>query len=244
MLYLHRMDDLFHKTPHLFYNSEEERDLIVRRFNLFEDVGRTVGIGLEKNTPATPDPLWETLREQIGDRRVLTYVGRIEHDKGCGELVDFFLRYICQAQRSDLVLLLLGKRTLPLSPHPQILSPGFVSEFVKIQALRLSDVVIAPSRYESLCMAALEALLHGCPLLVNSRCNVLVGHCSRSNGGLWYRNYEEFAEALTTLLSDATLRRLLGEQGERYVRQNYRWDAVEQAYREVIEQIAASGPDI
>jgi glycosyltransferase involved in cell wall biosynthesis len=91
-------------------------------------------------------------------------------------------------------------------------------------------------------MAALEALLYERPLLVNGRCDVLVGHCTRSHGGLWYRDYEEFAEALATLLNNTEMRRALGEQGRRYVQQNYRWEVVEQAYREVVNQIVSAAP--
>jgi len=33
----------------------------------------------------------------------------------------------------------------------------------------------------------------------------------------------------------------MGAQGRRYVEENYRWETVEQAYREVLEAIIAGG---
>lgn len=240
-LYVRVLDELFQQTPRILFNSEEERFLLQRRFHLPEAWGRVVGVGLEEPSAGEADALWDReLRPRVENRPVLTYVGRVENGKGCDELVEFFRRYVDEDEREDLVLLLLGKRTLPLEPHRQILSPGFVSERVKYNALQASAVAIAPSPFESLCLSALEAWMHRKPLLANGRCAVLVGHCLRSNGGLWYSNYGEFRESLRRLLPDAGLRRALGEQGREYVTRNYRWPVVEQAYVEELEQLFAS----
>ena len=123
--------------------------------------------------------------------------------------------------------------------HPDIIAPGFVSDYVKAKALSVSTVSVASSPFESLCMAALEAWYHGCPILVNGQCRVLVGHCQRSNGGLWYENYEEFEAALSRLLTDQNLRRALGSQGQQYVRENYSWTRIETVYRQVLDRVIA-----
>jgi glycosyltransferase involved in cell wall biosynthesis len=79
--------------------------------------------------------------------------------------------------------------------------------------------------------------MHGKPLLANGRCPVLAGHCIRSNGGLWYTNYPEFRETLTTLLQDGPLRAALGSQGRQYVTGRYRWPVIEEIWRESIERV-------
>jgi glycosyltransferase involved in cell wall biosynthesis len=196
-----------------------------------------VGIGIEEPVPGDADPAWEGLRRKLESKVVLTYAGRVENGKGCDELVDFFVRYVQEQRRADVQLLLLGRRTLPLPPHPQILSPGYVSEYIKFHALEHTDIGVASSPFESMCMAALETWMHSKPMLVNGRSPVLVGHCLRSNGGLWYSNYAEFAGALDTLLMDGSLRETLGRQGKQHVQAKFRWDAVEQAYREVLGQV-------
>lgn len=236
-LYLHLFDDVFQQTPHILFNTQEERNLLQRRFNLPGSVGRVVGLGIEEPDAGPADDAWEPLRRQLEGKQVLTFIGRVENGKGCEELLEFFLRFVREEKREDLLLLLLGKRTLPIDPHPQILSPGYVSEYVKFHALRMTDVAVAPSPFESLCMAALESWMHERPLLVNGNCPVLVGHCLRSNGGLWYMNYAEFRQSLGWLLKDAKMRAALGSQGRAYVRQNYRWEVVEQAYREVLGEV-------
>ncbi len=240
-LYLHLLDDLFQQTPFLIFISPEERHLLQRRFNLPADAGRAIGMGMESCDPGPPDPAWDDLAARLGERRVIAYLGRVESGKGCEELVDFFRCYAGQSGRRNVVLLLLGKRSMPIPDHPQILSTGYVSEYVKQQVLHRAEVVIASSPFESLSITALEALLSGTPLLVNGRCDVLVGHCLRSNGGLWYRDFEEFSEALTVLLDDAELRREMGSRGKTYVEENYRCSDVEQAYRDVLDSIIAGG---
>jgi glycosyltransferase involved in cell wall biosynthesis len=196
-----------------------------------------VGLGISEPVAGVPDSSWRALEGKLDSKLVLTYTGRVENGKGCDELVDFFLRYVSEENASDVLLLLLGRRTLPLSPHSQIHSAGFVSEYVKYQALQRTDVGIAPSPFESLCMAALETWMHGKPMLVNGRSPVLVGHCLRSNGGLWYTSYEEFRESLRILLADPEIRGALGSQGQTYVRCRFQWTHAEQAYRDVLGQI-------
>ena len=51
-------------------------------------------------------------------------------------------------------------------------------------------------------------------------------HCRRGGGGLYYRNRDEFVEALRALMTRSKLREQLGESGRQYVRQYYRWEAV------------------
>lgn len=238
-LYLNLYDELFHLTPWLIFNTDEEMYLAQRRFNLPEGVGRVVGSGIESPEPGPPDASWEPIAAKLADTQVLTYIGRVENGKGCDDMVEYFLRFLEEERRDDVSLLMLGKRTLAIPNHRRLISPGFVSEYAKYQALQRTTVALAPSPFESLCIAALESWMHERPVLANGRSPVLQGHCVRSNGGLWYSNYFEFREALKLLLSSEPLRSSLGAQGRSYVQDTYRWDVVVQGYREVIDSVIA-----
>ena len=72
-----------------------------------------------------------------------------------------------------------------------------------------------PSYFESLSMVALEAWALGRPVLANGRCDVLKGQCIRSNAGLYYESYEEFAETLYSLESNGPLHARLGTERPR-----------------------------
>src|SRR5580765_6720768 len=117
-----------------------------------------------------------------------------------------------------------------------------LSDGERVQALEGATVVVCPSPYESLSLLALEAMSVGTPVLVNARSAVLVEHCVRSNGGLWYADRSEFIECLSVLMDDARLRASLGRNGRDYVRRNYRWDVVLGKYERIFAKVRNARP--
>jgi glycosyltransferase involved in cell wall biosynthesis len=96
-----------------------------------------------------------------------------------------------------------------------------------------------PSYFESLSMVALEAWALGRPVLANGRCEVLKGQCVRSNAGLFYETYEEFAEALRSIVDNALLAEALGMNGRVFYRQQYDWPVIERKYLAMLESLKA-----
>jgi glycosyltransferase involved in cell wall biosynthesis len=134
---------------------------------------------------------------------------------------------------------LIGRGPVQIPSHPAIVPLGFVSEQDKFDALTAAELLIAPSLYESLSMTVLEAWLMGKPVLVNGHCEVLREQCLRSNGGLSYRNFDEFANALDLLVRRSSLGSVLGKQGQRFARDNYAWSTIERKYLIAIERLLA-----
>jgi hypothetical protein len=97
-----------------------------------------------------------------------------------------------------------------------------------------SNLLIMPSYYESLSMVALEAWALGRPVLANGRCDVLRGQCVRSNAGLYYENYDEFAAAMELMTGDAALNRAMGENGRAYFTRHYAWPVIERKYLDML----------
>ena len=124
------------------------------------------------------------------------YGGRIDPGKGCEELIEYFSTYVAAGGNASLVLM--GLKLMPLPEEPFINFAGMLSEQERLQALEAATVVVCPSPYESLSLIALEALAVGTPILCNARSDVLVDHCLRSNGGLFYRDRDEFVECMKT----------------------------------------------
>ena len=126
---------------------------------------------------------------------------------------------------------------MSLPEEPFIRFAGLLSDQERLQALEAATVVVCPSPYESLSLLALESMSVGTPILVNARSAVLVEHCVRSNGGLYYANRDEFVECLKLLVGDEQLRHAIGANGREYVRQNYRWDVVIAKYERIFAKI-------
>ncbi len=174
------------------YLTEEERDLVRAATANVHVPSIVAGSGSEIPDGIAPD----RFRQKFGvSRRFAVYVGRVDENKGCAELFDFYLRYAREA-RDPLQLVLCGNSILTMPDSPHVRHVGFVSEQDKFDAIAAADVLVMPSYYESLSIVVLEAWALGKPVLVNGRCDVLKGQCLRSNGGLFYESWDEFAEAL------------------------------------------------
>ena len=112
------------------------------------------------------------------------------------------------------------------------------SDRERLQALEAATVVVCPSPYESLSLLALEALSVGTPILVNARSAVLVEHCVRSNGGLYYadrRRVRRGAEAAGRATTGCARR--WAATAATTSRQNYRWDVVLGKYERLFAKI-------
>lgn len=211
------------------FNSVEERAMLESAAGRSLP-GEVVGVG-----SALPERVsGESFRKRFSiDGPFLLYVGRIDNNKGCDELFDFFLRYRADTG-STLRLVLIGKSILKVPDDPGVAALGFQPDDVKWDALDACLALAMPSRYESLSMVTLEAFWSRRPVLANARCAVLRGQCRRSGGGLYYASYDEFREGLARLESDAGLRLRLGDGGRRYFDAHYAWPEIERKYENLV----------
>jgi glycosyltransferase involved in cell wall biosynthesis len=224
---------MFRSVRAIMYNSEEERAMIQAASRNHAVPGVVVGVG--SAVPEQSDA--ERFREKFRLRRPFAiYVGRIDENKGCRELFEYFRRYAATFPRG-LDLVLIGSAVMPVPDHPRIHHLGFLGDDDKFDGLAAADLLIMPSYFESLSMVALEAWAMGRPVLANGRCDVLKGQCIRSGGGLYYESYAEFAEALIALDSKAPLHASLGRNGRAYFRTHYAWPVIEHKYLEMLERL-------
>jgi glycosyltransferase involved in cell wall biosynthesis len=214
------------------FNTEEERKFVHSLFRNQHIPGDILGVGVD--LPGNINP--GEFKKKYKVDNYLVYVGRIDEGKGCPELFNYFIRYK-KNNPSDIKLLLIGKSVMQIPQNPDILPIGFVSEEDKYNGIAASKILILPSVYESLSMVVLESLALGIPVIVNGNCDVLRGHCLKSNAGLYYRTYYEFEAAINYLLLHPKEYTSMRLNGQRYIKENYDWDVIIGKLEKMIDRI-------
>lgn len=226
-IYLRIFRRVFGQARYILYNTATEERFLRRLYPDLSLQGTEIGLGVDlppvvPNTPSAEPP-------------TLLYVGRVHTSKNCEQLYDYVLRY--KGERGSPVrLVFAGRADIDLPPHPDVLHLGFVSDADKQRWLQQSTLLVQPSVVESLSIVCLEAWAAGTPTLVNAQSEVLREQSVRSGGGLFYRDYDEFAACLDVLLVDHPLGCQLGQQGRRFVKQQYSWPVVEQRLEASLQQ--------
>lgn len=167
-------------------------------------------------------------------------VGRREPGKNTPLLLDYWRRYVAETQ-TPAHLVLIGPGDVDALP-PQTVDLGFLPTQDKRNAHAAAAVFCQPSRYESFSIVLMDSWLAGAPALVHADCAVTREHCTRSNGGLYFADYDEFAAALTWLLDHPDAARRMGQLGRRYVLDNYTWETVIGRYRAIFAAMTADLP--
>ena len=234
-IYFSMWDRLFASPKGIIFQTHEEQQFLVRRFPQLRLSGPIAGVGIDP--PTKVDAMG--FREKYGVAgRFILYVGRIDASKGC----DAMFRWFAQrgAGMRDYKLVLIGREVLPVPYHPDIVYLGFVSEEEKWNAMAACTWLIVPSQYESLSISLLETWAVGRPAIVNAKSEVLTGHCRRSNGGVWYKDWSECEAFLQGI--DDTAASKLGQHGRAYVLEYYTWDRIESTYALLLSDVASSLP--
>ena len=229
------LEQYFQRPAGYLFLTPEEEALVSRRAGRPLVPAAIIGSGLEPAPPrAGRGPL-----DALGiPRTFLLYLGRIDRNKGCHTLFEYFMQHVDEGG-ADVALVLAGPAKIPVPAHPRVRALGFVDEAVRDALLAHARALVVPSPYESLSIALLEAWNHAVPALVNGDCGVLQGQVRRANGGLYYRSAKEFSEALTWLLTREDQARTLGSQGLAYVDSEYRWPIVMERAERLLTDVRA-----
>lgn len=216
-----RIAGIFRAARSFIFNTEPERQLAMRLFpDVFKDGcrGKVVGFPMPEPSGEVP-PLPSAV---AGAGSYILYSGRREPLKGTPLLLDYWAAFRTLTGRDvKLVLTGSGPIDIPKGMADHLIDLGFVGEGEKRALMAGALAFCHPSVNESLSIVLLEAWQNGTPCVVHAAGNVLRHQCRAANGGLWFRNYPEFAECIGFLMDNPDAARRLGENGREFVRREY-----------------------
>ena len=221
-IYQRQFKSVFEQADALVYNAPAEKRFVEKLFP--STIGKpSITIGAGVVYPQTELP---SVMDRFGiTDHYLCYSGRIDPSKGCDTLFQYFKRYQMRHD-NKLQLVLTGKAAMEIPKRPDIHALGFVSEEEKYAVMKDAVALVLASEFESLSIVVLESMMMGRPVLVNGKSEVLKDHCTLSNAGFYFYNYQEFEAELDYLLEHPTIYSQMCENGKRYVQEYYKWDSI------------------
>lgn len=179
------------------------------------------------------------------DEKVILFLGRITRKKGLDLLINVFcglmghlrgLRLVIAGPADPECLASLKKLIAVKNIESKVLFTGLLVGEEKLSAYVDADVFVLTSHSEGLPLAVLEACASGVPVVITDRCNI--PEVTDYEAGFvvgW--NEEKIRNAIFTILNDEKIKRKLGINGRKMVREKFTLTRVverlEELYREV-----------
>ncbi len=177
-----------------------------------------------------------TWREKLSipeDKKIVVSMSRLDPKKG----LDILLSALgdISARRQDFVLVVAGGgdpeyesklRSLVTGLDLQdfTLFVGMVHDDDKWALLHEADLFALPSHHEAFPNAVVEAMAAGLPVVVSEHVGISEEIHGAGVGLVTSLDSADVGSAIESLLSDANLRRSLGEAGSKHVREHWSWE--------------------
>jgi 1,2-diacylglycerol 3-alpha-glucosyltransferase len=168
-------------------------------------------------------------RAQAGidaERPLVTYIGRVAHEKNIGFLVQMFVRVLAQVPAALLVIA--GEGPAREALRAQVASLGLSShvhfagylerDTTLLDCYAAADVFVFASRTETQGLVLLEAMAQGAPVVSIAELGTRSILVSESGALVVPEDAEAFAKAVVRVLADADLRAELAVRGRAYAR--------------------------
>ncbi len=173
------------------------------------------GIDLSRFKPGKPSAAIYKKFEIPKDRLVISYVGRLDSEKHIWVLIDAFSKLVKRTNK-PLHLLIVGfgtdsdrleNQVYQLDLHDHVTFTGRVTDDEIVELQKVGDIFCMPSPSELQCIAAMEAMASGKPLVAVDAGAVKELCQNDRNGFLCEKdNVEQITDSLETLVGDEKLR--------------------------------------
>ena len=199
---------------------------------------------------ALPDPVEFIQRFPVlKGKRIILFLGRLHAKKG----LDILARSFSTIARrfEDIVLLVVGPNKFGTREKMESILrsedllgravfTGLLTGEDKLAAMNCADLFVLPSHSDVLGIAVLEAMAARLPVVITEGCEF--PEVSEHGAGFVVEADEvPIAEAITMLLSDADLRKRMGQQGRKLVIERYTWQVAAATMANLYKTLVAGG---
>jgi len=161
----------------------------------------------------------------------ILYLGRINWKKGLDRLIEA-MREVPRGQ-----LVIAGNDEEDLAPRlgelaaahgiaDRVALPGYVEGAAKLELLRTAAVVVLPSLSENFGNAVLEAMAHGCPVVVTPGVGLADAVRASGAGTVADPDPSTLARAIRTYVDDPAALAKAGAAAATLARERYGWDRI------------------
>jgi glycosyltransferase involved in cell wall biosynthesis len=177
---------------------------------------------------------------QLGDARIVLFMGRLHERKGVYQLAQAFL----QANIPDTKLVLAGpdegmQSVLESLADERIVLTGFLAGAERLQALAAANLFVLPAVGEGLSMAVLEAMSAGLPVLLSHGCNLPEAEMYHA-GRIVEPQINTLANALREMLSDDSALSTMGQNAKNLIHERFTWSTVAEQMENLYSKILKS----
>ena len=234
--YMKVFRDRFPECGAMIFHSDPEAALAERLYNLNDVKTAVLGGGIYTDFSGVSAMFSE--KYELYHPFIL-YAGRKDAGKNVHMLLDYFQRYK-QQYNNEMKLVLIGGGEIEIPPEVEneVIDLGFIPTQDKYDAYAAATVLCQPSLNESFSLVIMESWLGRRPVLVHKDCVVTKDFVQKSNGGLYFGEYAEFASCVEYLLNYEREASIMGEQGREFVLGHFSWDSIVAKYMEFFQGLA------
>jgi glycosyltransferase involved in cell wall biosynthesis len=244
----------FRGAAAVHFTTQEEMEVAepARRELPFEK-GVVVPLGVRREDYSKLPPVGTFRRyyPEIGQRRILLFLSRINFKKGLDLLIPAF--GTIARRRNDVHLVLAGPEEDGLGKdvrlwieregvQERVTLTGMLHGEMKFAALREAEALVLPSYSENFGIAVVEAMACKLPVIISDKVNIRREVDGAKAGLVTTCDSAAIALAIDALLSDPQKGREMGENGYRLVDEQYSWSrAAELLETTYLSLLAESG---
>jgi glycosyltransferase involved in cell wall biosynthesis len=230
----------------IHYTAEEEMRLAEPYAQGTRGIVIPNGLDLAEYAQLPPAGQFRALHPEIGDRRFVLFLSRLNFKKGLDLLVPAFARVA--RQRPDLHLVIAGPDDGQRAAAEGWVAAegmagrttfaGLLDHRAKLAAFRDSAMFVLPSYSENFGLAIVEALACGVPVAISDRVNIWREIAEAGAGLVAPPAVDDVARLIDTLAADPVRAAEMGARGKTLVAERYSWGKIARDLETVYRSLA------